>query len=69
MDFGLHQCQTDHLVFHLHIVARYIILLVYVDDIVITRRDFGRIIKLKQFLQQRFHTKDLGELRYFLGID
>jgi hypothetical protein len=24
---------------------------------------------LKQFLQQRFHTKDLGKLRYFLGIE
>jgi hypothetical protein len=42
---------------------------VYVDDIVITGDDSGGIARLKQFLQQQFHTKDLGKLRYFLGIE
>jgi hypothetical protein len=46
MDFGLHRCQMDHLVFNLHIDAGYI-LVVYVDDIVIT----GGITRLKQFLK------------------
>ncbi len=27
------------------------------------------IARLKLLLQQRFHTKDLGKLRYFLGIE
>lgn len=43
--------------------------MVYVDDIVITGDDSGGIASLKQFLQQQFHTKDLGRLRYFLGIE
>ena len=43
--------------------------MVYVDDIVITGDDSGGIARLKQFLQQQFHTKDLGKLRYFLGIE
>jgi hypothetical protein len=42
---------------------------VYVDDIVITSDDSGGIARLKLFLQQSFHTKDLGKLRYFLGIE
>jgi hypothetical protein len=59
----LQRCQTDHSVFHLHTSAGYILLLVvYVDDIVITGDDSGGIAQLKQFLQQRFHTKDLGKL-------
>jgi ribosomal protein L13 len=62
MDFGLHRCQTDHSVFHLHTVVGYIIPIVNVDDIVITGSDYGGIIVLKQRLQQRFHTKDFGEL-------
>jgi hypothetical protein len=35
MDFGLHQCQTDQKVFHLHIIVGYIILVVYVNGLVI----------------------------------
>ena len=44
-------------------------LVVYVDDIVITRSDSKGISSLKSFLQSQFHTKDLGMLRYFLGIE
>ena len=39
------------------------------DDIVITRSDSKGISPLKSFLQSQFHTKDLGMLRYFLGIE
>ncbi|KAK3022770.1 hypothetical protein RJ639_046733 [Escallonia herrerae] len=46
-----------------------VILLVYVDDIVITRDDCTGITSLKKFLQTKFHTKDLGQLKYFLGIE
>ena len=46
-----------------------IMLVVYVDDIVITESDSKGISSLKSFLQNQFHTKDLGMLRYFLGIE
>ena len=39
------------------------------DDIVITGSDFKGMLSLKSFLQSQFHTKDLGMLRYFLGIE
>ena len=41
----------------------------YVDDIVITGSDSKGISFLKSFLQNQFHTKDLGMLRYFLRIE
>ena len=44
-------------------------LVVYVDDIVITRSDSKGISSLKSFLHSHFHTKDLGMLRYFLVIE
>jgi hypothetical protein len=69
LEFGLQRCEIDHSVFHLHSSASYILLVVYVDDIVITGDDSRGIARLKLFLQQRFHTKDLGKLRYFLGIE
>jgi len=44
------------------------ILLVVLDDIVITGDDTKGIDSLKKHLQQHFQTKDLGFLKYFLGI-
>jgi hypothetical protein len=42
--------------------------LVYVNGIVITGNDGVRIKELKKILHDRFHIKDLGVLRYFLGV-
>lgn len=39
------------------------------DDIVITGSDIAGITSLKEFLKTQFHTKDLGSLKYFLGIE
>ena len=46
-----------------------ILLVVYVDDIVISRSDSIGISSFKSFLHGQFHTKDLGMLRYFLGVE
>ena len=39
------------------------------DDIVITGNDQDGIQRLKQHLFNHFQTKDLGKLKYFLGIE
>nr|KYP44965.1 Retrovirus-related Pol polyprotein from transposon TNT 1-94 [Cajanus cajan] len=41
---------------------------VYVDDIVLTGSDHHGISQIKH-LCHHFQTKDLGKLRYFLGIE
>ena len=41
----------------------------YVDDIVITGSDSKGILSLKSFLHNQFHIKDLGMLKYFLGVE
>lgn len=43
--------------------------LVYVDDLLLCGNCMTTIQQLKGFLAQNFHMKDLGNLRYFLGIE
>ena len=45
------------------------LMVVHVDDIVITGSNSKGISFLKSFLHSQFHTKDLGMLRHFLGIE
>ena len=67
--FGMIQSEANHSVFYHHTPQGYIYLIVYVDDIVITGSDNDGITQVKQHLCHHFQTKDLGKLRYFLGIE
>ena len=61
--------KSDHFVFYRNSSLGMILLVVYVDDIVITGSNSKGISSLKSFLQSQFHTKELGMLRHFLGIE
>ena len=67
---GYKQSQGDHTLFIKHSVSRGVtIFIVYVDDkIVIVNDDKGKQA-LKQCLIKEFEIKDLGILKYFLGIE
>ena len=68
--FGMTRNTSDHSVFYHHTLSgQCIYMIVYVDNIVITNSDKDGIRKLKQHLFSHFQTKDLGKLKYFLGIE
>ncbi|KAM7464793.1 hypothetical protein LguiA_032914 [Lonicera macranthoides] len=70
LQFGMARSEANHSVFYSHSSSdKCIYLVVYVDDIVITENDQKGIQRLKQHLFHHFQTKDLGKLKYFLGIE
>ena len=44
-------------------------LIVYVDDMVVTGNDPKERKALQNYLSREFEMKDLGPLKYFLGIE
>jgi hypothetical protein len=67
-DSGFKRSNADSSLFiHLGPMAK-VMVLVYVDDLIIVGNDNDVISHLKATLQQRFPIKDLGNLKYFLGI-
>lgn len=46
-----------------------VVVLVYIDDLLITGDSEAMIIEAKEILHRQFKLKDLGELKYFLGIE
>ena len=65
----MQKSKYDDSVFYKNSNSGIILLVMYANDIIITVSDFNGISSLKSFLQSQFHTKDLGMLRYFLGIE
>jgi hypothetical protein len=66
---GYQQSNADHTLFFKRHNDKVTILVVYVDDIVITGNDDKEIRCLKRTLANSFEVKDLGYLHYFLGIE
>ena len=54
IEFGLTRCGVDHFVFYRQTKAGKILLIVYMDDIVITGDDSEGIRELKSYLKTKF---------------
>ena len=69
VDFGFTQSTKDPPLFCLHRQLGSVFLLLYVNDIVLTGSDPQLISLFKDLLHKKFKIKDLGQLKYFLGIE
>ncbi|KAK3037693.1 hypothetical protein RJ639_030637 [Escallonia herrerae] len=66
--FGYSQSNADHTLF-IKKQGKITALIVYVDDMVVTGNDPEERKALQNYLSQEFEMKDLGSLKFFLGIE
>ncbi|KAG9450564.1 hypothetical protein H6P81_010529 [Aristolochia fimbriata] len=69
VQFGYTQSSHDSALFTRQSSSGTVLLLLYVDDMVITGDDIHGISDLKRYLSSCFEMKDLDQLRYFLGLE
>ena len=67
--YGFTQTKSDYSLFVYSKNGVSIRLLAYVDDLIISGSTLAEIQSLKDYLSLCFHMKDLGHLKYFLGIE
>ena len=59
-DYSSFTRQTDH---------SFLIILVYIDDVLVASDNKDEIARFKLLLDQKFKLKDLGDLKYFLRLE
>ncbi|PKI72225.1 hypothetical protein CRG98_007423 [Punica granatum] len=68
-DYGFEQSAADYSLFTYSREGIFMVVLVYVDDLILTGNDPSSCSRFKQYLDHCFHIKDLGKLKYFVGIE
>uniref|UniRef100_A0A2N9F5U8 Reverse transcriptase Ty1/copia-type domain-containing protein n=1 Tax=Fagus sylvatica TaxID=28930 RepID=A0A2N9F5U8_FAGSY len=65
---GLTMIEEDHCVYTKWSKGSFIILSLYVDDILLAGNDAEMIVATKEWLSSNFEMKDMGEADYILGV-
>ena len=68
LDIGFSRCHSDNTVYTKKVSKSLIILVLYVDDLILTGSDPNLINHVKSSLKKQFEMTNLGHLHYFLGL-
>ncbi|CAM8880521.1 unnamed protein product [Rhodiola kirilowii] len=69
IEFGFVQSLEDYSLFTLKQGVEFLVLIVYVDDVVITGICPSLITQIKTFIHEKFKIKDPCNVKYFLGLE
>ncbi|WVZ54792.1 hypothetical protein U9M48_005538 [Paspalum notatum var. saurae] len=69
MQLGFRHCILEHAVYRRGDIESFLLVGVYVDDLIICGPNVGEINKFKQQMMKSFKMSDLGLLSYYLGIE
>ncbi|KAJ4720471.1 Retrovirus-related Pol polyprotein from transposon TNT 1-94 [Melia azedarach] len=67
--WGFNNSRCDTSLFFRRINMDLVVILIYVDDIIVTGNNTNQIEETVQKLHSNFALKDLGQLHFFLGIE
>jgi len=68
--YGFQQSKADYTLFTKNCKnGDFLVILIYVDDMILAATNEGAMVKLKTYLHSKFHMKDMGVLSYFLGLE
>ena len=65
---GFIMMEDDHCIYVKHSNNNFIIISLYVDDILIAENDKKLIDVIKKWLSSNFEMNDMGEASYILGV-
>jgi hypothetical protein len=68
VSFGFEIIDEDHCVYVIHEKGKFVILLLYVDDMLLASNDIRYLTQIKDWLSSQFEMKDLGEAEFVLGV-
>jgi hypothetical protein len=68
LNFGLKHCEFDHNIYVSNDHGNMLIVVIYVDNLVITSNNIDLILRLKKQLADTFDMTNLVLLHYFLGL-
>ncbi|KAJ9173157.1 hypothetical protein P3X46_016321, partial [Hevea brasiliensis] len=63
------QSKSDYSLFVNKHDSSFTAILVYVDHVILAGNDINEINRIKKFLDDSFKIKDLGDLKFFLGLE
>lgn len=66
---GFQKCHGDHTLFVKSLKNEFVVVLVYVDAIIIASTSLDETMQLTCDLKKCFKLRDLGALKYFLGLE
>ena len=66
---GFCRAHVDHSLYVHESDAGIVVITIHVDDLIIVGDNAIEIDRVKCLLKEEFEMKDLGELRYFVGIE
>ena len=69
IEAGFQQSHLDYSLMTKKVGDDIVVVLIYVDDLLVTGSSCQLIEETKQVLKDHFRIKDLGDLRFFLGIE
>ncbi|GAA0158434.1 transmembrane signal receptor [Lithospermum erythrorhizon] len=69
LSYGFTQSHHDNCLFVMSTSDVFLVLIVYVDDILLTGSSEEAMENVKRFLDEQFTIKDLSTAKYFLGLE